>query len=335
MTSRERIQCAIELGTPDRVPVVPWGFGRVPEDSELGRRLLHECDPFIGARVLGGDWFLGTAVKTRTEERDGKTYSVIEAPRGDLSSRYQRTEITGAHMEFFCKSADDVHNLLSIPYEPPVIDVSPFIETKDRIVEEGMVGVRLTNPGGIPARYLSPADYSLMWLDDRDTFMELCRVAAERCYHLVDQCCRQGVDCFRIIGGEVASTQLGPEFRRPSALRQADGRIMHEHGALALLQPRADGPLPRNDRADRVDHSTRWKVRRGRHDACTVQRADRRSRSACSATSMTWRSSAKSTARRSSSSPRSASRPQALTATCSAATRHHRTRAENFIGWWT
>ena len=29
MTSRERILCAVELGTPDRVAVTPWGFGRV------------------------------------------------------------------------------------------------------------------------------------------------------------------------------------------------------------------------------------------------------------------------------------------------------------------
>ncbi|MFW5868339.1 MAG: hypothetical protein ACOCX2_11015, partial [Armatimonadota bacterium] len=119
MTSRERILCAMELGTPDRVPVTPWGFGHVPEDSEIGRRLLHECDPFIGANVGGGDWFLGRGVKTRTEKRDGKTYSVIEAPDGDLYSRWQQTEITSATMEFYCKTPEDVRNLLSAPYEPP------------------------------------------------------------------------------------------------------------------------------------------------------------------------------------------------------------------------
>ena len=235
MTSRERILCAMELGTPDRVPVVPWGFGHVPEDSELAHRLLHECDPFINGRVLGGDWFLGTAVQTRTEERDGKTWSVIEGPHGDLYSRFQRTEITGAHVEFFCKNSDDVHNLLALPYEPPTVDVTPFIERKDEIGELGIVGTGLTNPGGIPARFLSPADYSIMWLDDRETFMELVRVAAERCYHWVEECCRQGVDCFRIIGGEFASTQLGPEGFRETMLRfdKPMVEIMHEHGALA------------------------------------------------------------------------------------------------------
>ncbi len=235
MTSRERIVCAIELGTPDRVPVVPWGFGRIPEDSELAQRLLHECDPFIKGRIDGRDWFLGAAVKTRTEERNGRTYSVIEGPHGDLFSYYRRTEITGAQMEFYCKNADDVHNLLAVPYEPPTIDATPFIERKDEIGGEGIVGTGLTNPGGIAARFLAPADYSLLWLDDRDTFMELVRVAAERCYHWVEECCRQGVDCFRIIGGEFASTQLGPEGFRETMLRfdKPMVEIMHEHGALA------------------------------------------------------------------------------------------------------
>jgi len=235
MTSRERILCAMELGTPDRVPVTPWGLGRIPEDSELAQRMIRECDPFIGAGIAGGDWFLGTAVRTRTEERNGKTHSVIETPGGDLYSRFQRTEITGAHVEFFCKSADDVHELLACPYEPPQVDTSAFLARKHQIGEQGMVGASLTNPGGIPARFLSPTDYNLLWVDDRDTFMELTRVAAERCYPWVDECCRKGVDAWRIIGGEFASTQLGPEgfratmhdFDRPMV------EIMHEHGALA------------------------------------------------------------------------------------------------------
>lgn len=245
MTSRERILCALELGTPDRVPVTPWGFGHVPEDSEIGQRLLHECDPFIGAHVAGGDWFLGTAVKTRTEERDGRTYSVIEAPEGDLYSRRQQTDITSATMEFYCKASEDVHNLLSVPYEPPKVDATPFIERKDQIGEEGIVGVGMTNPGGIAARFLSPEDYSLMWLDDRETFMELVEVAAERCYHWVEECCLRGVDCFRIIGGEFASTQLGPEGFRETMLRfdRPLVEIMHEHGALAHYHNH--GPMDR------------------------------------------------------------------------------------------
>ncbi|MGC9320458.1 MAG: uroporphyrinogen decarboxylase family protein [Armatimonadota bacterium] len=245
MTSRERILCAIELGTPDRVPVTPWGLGRVPEDSELGQRLIRETDPFIGARVEGGDWFLGTAASTRTEQRGDLTYSVLETPHGDLYARSQRTEVTSARVEFYCKGADDVLKLLSIPYEPPKVDAAAFHERRDQIGDEGMVGVGMSNPGGIPPVYLSPRDYSLLWIENRDVFMELVRVAAQRCYHWVEECCRQGVDCFRIIGGEYASTQLGPEGFRETML-QFDRplvEIMHEHEAIAHYHNH--GPMDR------------------------------------------------------------------------------------------
>ncbi len=51
MTSRERILCAIELGTPDRVPVTPWGLGHLDKDGPMAQRLIKETDPFIGVGV--------------------------------------------------------------------------------------------------------------------------------------------------------------------------------------------------------------------------------------------------------------------------------------------
>ncbi len=235
----------MELGKPDRVPVTPYGFGRVPEAGEMGRRLLRECDPFIGASVGGGDWFLGAAAMTRSEKHDGRVYSAIETPAGELVARSQSTEKTSAQVEFFCKNAEDVQNLLAIPWDPPEVDVTPFIERRDEIGEEGLVGVGMTNPGGIPARFLSPRDYSLLWIDEQEVFMRLCEVAAERCRRWVEECCRQGVDCFRIIGGEFASTQLGPEGFRKTMLRfdRPLVDLMHRNGALAHYHNH--GPMDR------------------------------------------------------------------------------------------
>ncbi len=245
MTSRERIICAMQCGTPDRVPVSPWDLGRVPEDSALGQQLLTECDPFINAPVAGGNWFLGTAATVRTEQRDGRTYNVIETPGGDLYAWRRQTDITSAQMEFHCKGPDDVEKLLSIPYEPPEVDATPFIERKDTIGDRALVIHGMSNPGSMPAVYLSPIDYSLLWIEHRDVFMEFVRVAAERCYHYVEECCRQGVDCFRIIGGEYASTQLGPEAFRETMVQfdRPMVEIMHEHGALAHYHNH--GPMDR------------------------------------------------------------------------------------------
>lgn len=40
MTSRRRMVAAIHHETVDRVPVAPWGLGRIPADSALGRELV-------------------------------------------------------------------------------------------------------------------------------------------------------------------------------------------------------------------------------------------------------------------------------------------------------
>ncbi len=234
MTSRERLLCAINKGTPDRVPVTPWGLGHIPPESELAHRLIKECDPFIGIGIGGYDWFLGSAATSHAEEVDGETWSVLETPKGELRSLFKRTEVTGAQMVFYCKSVEDIEALLSIPYEPPTVDVSAFHESKAEVGEDGLVGVGISNPGSMPARFLSPADYSLLWADDPDTFIDFVRVASERFYPWLEEVCRQGVDCFRVIGGEFASTQLGPEGFDRTMLdfdrKMAD--IMHEHGAL-------------------------------------------------------------------------------------------------------
>lgn len=49
MTSRERLMVAFHCGVPDRVPVAPQGFGRVPRDSPLGRELVTKTDIIVYA----------------------------------------------------------------------------------------------------------------------------------------------------------------------------------------------------------------------------------------------------------------------------------------------
>jgi len=40
---------AFKCGTPDRVPVAPQGFGRIPRDSPLGRELVEKTDIILYA----------------------------------------------------------------------------------------------------------------------------------------------------------------------------------------------------------------------------------------------------------------------------------------------
>ncbi len=200
----------------------------------MAQRLIKETDPFIGVGVGGGSYFLGTAAQSHSETQGDRTITTIETPSGPMRSVRRRTSITSAQVEFPCKTADDVEKLLAIPYEPPQVDATPFLQRKDEIGEDGLVLCGMPNPGMIPAVYFSPEDYCLLWIEGRDAFMRLVEVATERCLPWVEQACKAGVDGFRIVGGEYASTQLGPEAF-DMTMRDPDRKLadlMHEHGAV-------------------------------------------------------------------------------------------------------
>lgn len=231
MTSRERLLCAFERGKPDRVPVGPFGFGHVNPDSEIGLELVKRTD-FIQS-IAGAGGFLGAAAKSESTTEGNRTTTVLHTPKGDLTSIYQRTEITGAQVKFACKDADDVEKLLSVPYEPPAIDASSFLQWKDRIGDEGIVLFGFADAICTPAQFFSPEDFSLLWVDAPDAFMALIDAANERVCEQADRCCKAGIDAFRLLGGEYASTQLGPAAYRQT-VTEPDRKvtdIMHSHGA--------------------------------------------------------------------------------------------------------
>ena len=233
MTSRERLLCAFELGQPDRVPVAPFGFGHVDPESEIGRELVEQTD-FI--QCLGGPGgFLGTGVKSRSETEGDRTITITETPKGELRSVRQRTDITSAQVEFPCKTAEDIEKLLSIRYQPlREIDATRFNEWKDRIGDDGIVLFGFGDAICVPASYFSPEDFALLWADTPDAFVALIAVANERLCKQAELCCKAGIDAFRLLGGEYASTQLGPDAYL-ATVTEPDREvcdIMHEHGAV-------------------------------------------------------------------------------------------------------
>jgi uroporphyrinogen-III decarboxylase len=243
MTSRERLLCAFHCGTPDRVPVAPFGFGHVNPDSEVGLRLVAETD-FIQC-VGGAGSFFGAGLQMTTETDGDRTITVIQTPRGPLRSVRRRTAVTTAQVEFPCKTADDVEKLLSVPYQPPTIDPTHFIRWKDRIGDEGVVLFGFNDAICTPASFFSPEDFCLLWAEAPDAFLELIRVTNERICEQAEACCRAGIDAFRVIGGEYASTQLGPQAYA-STVTEPDSelvRVMHDHGALVYYHNH--GPVMR------------------------------------------------------------------------------------------
>lgn len=234
MTSRERLLCALRGGQPDCVPVAPFTMGHIDLDSPLGRELVAATDPLID--VWSGAFpFLGSAAEVRHVEDGDTTTNVYETPKGPLTQRVRRTEITSATVEYALKTPADVERFLSIPYAAPDLDLSHYEKLRTRIGEDGLVLAALGNAVCLPAEWFSPEDFCLCWAEAPETMVRLCEVASERLNAYVERLCRAGVDAFRIVGGEYVSVQLGPKAfaRLVTPFDTSLVAVMHRHGAIA------------------------------------------------------------------------------------------------------
>lgn len=245
MTSRERIECAFACGTPDRVPVSPFTLGALDPHSEFTWEFIRAVDPLITVGLGGGNVFLGTEVGIERRREGDRTVVVYHTPAGDMRSVFRHTAQTTGHVEFPCKTADDVERLLAIPYTPPEPDPTRFFQWRERVGDEGLVLAGVCDGICWAAEMFSPEDFCLLWLDAPDALIEMTRVANERACQWVAKACRKGVDGFRIIGGEYASTQLGPQAfdvlcRQPDKELVA---VMREYGAWAYYHNH--GPIMR------------------------------------------------------------------------------------------
>jgi len=210
MTSRERLLTAIRCEEPDRVPVAPFGLGHLDPDGPVAAELIARTDPFITAG-LGGNPLSGAAIDTESYQEGSDTVTITHTPGGDLIQRYRRTDITGYTVEFPCNNADDVEKYLAIPFIPSEPQVDGFLDRKEEIGEEGLVLAGIPDAICLPATILSPEDMCLLWMDAPDLMQRMVAIAAGRLNAFVESACRQGVDAFRIVGGEYATEQLGPK----------------------------------------------------------------------------------------------------------------------------
>lgn len=237
MTSRQRMLAAIRHERPDRVPVAPWGLGRIPRDSSLAAELIARTDPWleigIGCNPVGGAAF------PLEEERRGDTLRwVLHAPGRDLISVWTTTAQTTACTEPFCKSLADIEALLAIPYVTPHPDVEAFEAFKRWVGEDGLAVMGMGNALCFPNDMLGTEFCSYLWAAEPEVIRSMVSVAAERIFNVVEEACRGGVDCFRIVGGEYATQLMGPRawdelivpFDKPLIdMIQAYGGIVHYH----------------------------------------------------------------------------------------------------------
>jgi hypothetical protein len=224
----------MRLERPDRVPVTPFGLGRLDPDGAVARELIQKTDPILTVGA-GSDVFLGAGVETVSRVDGDISTTIIRTPKGDLTRQVRRTTVTSATVKFPLEGLDDVDKFLSIPYVPPAVAPAPFHALKARAGEEALVMVGIGDAICLPASWFSPEGFCLAWADAPDLVEQLTAVAADRINARVDALCRAGVDAFRIVGGEYASVQLGPrgfdELVMPFDRELV--ALMHRYGAIA------------------------------------------------------------------------------------------------------
>jgi hypothetical protein len=234
MTSRQRLLAAARCQPCDRVPVSPFGLGRLDPEGEVAAELVRRCDPFLEVGV-GVNVFGGANYRDERHPEGDFTRVVIPTPRGALTRVIKKTSVATHSVEFPCKGPADLERFLSIPWEPQPPDLRPYRATCERWGEEALVLAMCPDALCMPAELMSPQDFCLLRADAPGLMTAAVAEAARRAEAYVEAACRAGVQGFRIIGGEYASTQLGPHaFEELVVLHdQRLVEIMHRHAALA------------------------------------------------------------------------------------------------------
>ncbi len=232
MKSRERLLKAIRKEKVDRIPVAPWGLGKLDPHSDVARQLITKTDILIEASP-GADPFWGEYINSLQVVEEG--FFHLSTPAGEFYWRLRRTDITQAIVEYPFKSPADAERFLSLPYRRPSFSLKNFFELRSWIGDEGLVLVGIPNGVCLPASFFSPEDFCLNWALNPSLIRKLTEVGTERVIAMVEELCREGVDAFRIIGGEYVTQQLGPKGV-DSLLKPYDIPLIetiHRYGAIA------------------------------------------------------------------------------------------------------
>lgn len=234
MTSRERMFAALRHEEPDRIPVAPWGLGRVGWDSPLGAELVARTDPWLEVG-MGINPVAGAVWPVDREVRGNQVRRVLHAPGRDLVAVTTTTAQTTASTEYFCKSLADIEALLALPCVPATPDMERWRAHKAKVGEDGMAILGMATGICFPNDMLGTEYCSLLWASEPDIIREMVRIAAEREFVAIEQACAAGVDCVRVVGGEYATELMGPrawdELVVPYDKPLID--MIHSYGAIA------------------------------------------------------------------------------------------------------
>ena len=228
MSSRERFMRSFYLEEVDTVPVT---FAYVDPFSELDeqrRRLGYdrfhklvreETDIMLpkGPRARGIFYSSTTDARIETETRQVGECSfrcdTLTTPSGLLQARKksERDINTTWTYEGYIKTEEDVEKILSVPYEPLDVDITPVGEAQQMLGDRGVVATGVADAICCVAELFTLREYALTGSRKPRTMRKLLRFFGERIEDYVRQASEQTTDVFyRIVGPEYVTRPILP-----------------------------------------------------------------------------------------------------------------------------
>ncbi|MDP6777303.1 MAG: uroporphyrinogen decarboxylase family protein [Candidatus Latescibacteria bacterium] len=254
MNSRERLITAFEGRLPDRVPVTPRVDPKWMDNAgdAWAGRIIRETDIALYLDVVPDTvLYLGEAARRALSvtQGDGMRTEVIRTPNGPLTRTLSvEAEMMDWATVHFFGCADDVGKALSLPLDPPEVDLSEYDAWERRIGDEGIVGVHLFDPLCCPGLWFSPEEYLIhACVTHTELVEELLVRVLENMVSFVQICLDRGVRHFLMAGAELAcQTLMGPKwFSRlvtpydaplVDQVREGGGYVWyHCHGKIAHI----------------------------------------------------------------------------------------------------
>jgi uroporphyrinogen-III decarboxylase len=227
-TSRERLMKAFYLEEPDTVPVT---FAYVNPFADLGpdaerlgydrfHGLVREKTDILLPRGPNapGMYYSSTdqvSVESETRQEGDDCYrcDVLTTPGGKLEAKRKSEKDIHTTWTYkgYVESDEDVEKILSMPFDPIEVDMSPVREAQEELGNRGVATTGISDPICACADLFTLRNFALTASQKPRTMKKLLRFFAERIEDFAKQMSEQSTDVFyRIVGPEYATPPILP-----------------------------------------------------------------------------------------------------------------------------
>ncbi|MDW7673948.1 MAG: uroporphyrinogen decarboxylase family protein [Bacillota bacterium] len=238
LNSRERLLAVLKGEMPDRVPINTlelqgykaddW-YNKQPKYKELMDYIRKNTDginfwyPYTGQRIGDADKGVGrflTSTKDVKEEvrnwRDGEnnfTEIVLKTPKGDLRMIERSNDLVNTVWvtEHFVKDISDLEKVLSIPYEPFLLDTSSLAQAQAEIGDHGIITADIGDPLIYIFDLFDFSNFLIFAISEEKKMHQLLEMYYERIYNYLEHLLKNGAGpLVRIYGPEAATPPYLP-----------------------------------------------------------------------------------------------------------------------------